>query len=199
MKKYYLNRVLFLMIIITAVIGVNGCAVSKNSVRSSYVSDYKSASINHFSEAIIIEKSGFDKQWVEAKITFALGNMKADGLYQRIAKTYSDNLYFNDTLRTHTSATELAKYMEEMAERVHSIKIEFDDVIISDKDAYVRWSMAFKSKADSEPVSSIGMSHLRFNAQGKVILHQDYWDGIEGFYRTVPVLGFMLEKVKNFL
>lgn len=199
MKKSWLSRLLFLMLIGAFIVGINGCMVSKNAARTSYVVDYKTAAEKRLADAVVLKKSGFDKNWVKTKIDLALGNMKAEGLAQRITEVYSDNLYFNDTIHTHTNAADLAQYMEAMAKRVHAIDIHFDDVIVNEKDAYIRWSMSFKSKANSAPVNSVGMTHLRFNSQGKIILHQDYWDGVEGFYRTVPVLGFMLERIRKAL
>jgi len=199
MKKSWLNRVLLLILAAALIIGINGCVVSKDVTRSSYVVDYKTATEKRLADAVVLEKSGFDKNWVKTKIDLALGDMKAKGLGQRITEVYSDSLYFNDTLHTHTSAVDLAQYMEGMAKRVHAIDINFDDVIVSEKDAYVRWSMSFKSNANSAPINSVGMTHLRFNSKGKIILHQDYWDGVEGFYRTVPILGFMLERIRKAL
>lgn len=44
---------------------------------------------------------------------------------------------------------------------------------------------------------SVGMSHIRFDADGKVILHQDFWDSTGGLFEHVPGLGWMLRSVKS--
>jgi hypothetical protein len=36
---------------------------------------------------------------------------------------------------------------------------------------------------------TLGVTHIRFNAQGEVVLHQDFWDSGLGFYSHIPVLG----------
>lgn len=203
MKICKLNKSLSFVvtIVVGAVIflGLSGCLMSNQNNRFSYVVDYEKNINQSLEQAVLLEQSGFNADWVENKIAYALGDMKSDSLSANIREVYADKLYFNDTLHTHTNAKSLAEYMEKTVHSVHTIEIEFNDTVVNQKDAYVRWVMSFKKSPKSEPVTSIGMTHLRFNAQGEIILHQDYWDGVEGLYRTVPILGFMLERVKKAL
>ena len=62
---------------------------------------------------------------------------------------------------------------------------------------YVRWSMMIRFKRFKKNVDthSIGLSHLRFDAQGRVVYHQDYWNAADGLFRHIPVLGWMIEAV----
>ena len=199
MKTNWPKSLLLLVVLSCIILGLNGCLSSSTSQRSSYVVDYKKIANDNLNEAVSLEDAGFDAGWVKAKMVFVMDDMSTDSLGQRIIATYAENLYFNDTLHTYLKATDLADYMEEVASKVDSIDIKFDDAVVQGKDAYVRWSMSFKTTANSKPINSVGMTHLRFNEQGKIILHQDYWDGVEGFYRTLPVLGFMLKTVKNMM
>jgi hypothetical protein len=34
-----------------------------------------------------------------------------------------------------------------------------------------------------------GVSHLRFDASGKVCYHRDYWDAAEELYEKLPLIG----------
>jgi len=72
-----------------------------------------------------------------------------------------------------------------------------DDVVIRQRNAYVRWSMSIITKQGTKPISSVGMTHLQFNADRKIVTYQDYWDGIDGFYRTLPIIGGVLEMVRK--
>ena len=64
---------------------------------------------------------------------------------------------------------------------------------------YFRWQMTirFKRLARGEEQRSIGMTHVRFDPEGKVVLHQDFWDSAAGLFEHVPVLGWMLRRVKQ--
>ena len=37
-----------------------------------------------------------------------------------------------------------------------------------------------------------GASHLKFNAEGKVCYHRDYWDTAEELYMKLPIMGSVL-------
>ena len=40
------------------------------------------------------------------------------------------------------------------------------------------------------------MTHVRFDDQGRVLFHQDYWDAGSVVYERVPVLGSLVRFVK---
>jgi hypothetical protein len=41
------------------------------------------------------------------------------------------------------------------------------------------------------------MSHLRFDADGRVALHHDFWNAAEGLYQYVPVLGAGIRAIQR--
>jgi hypothetical protein len=41
------------------------------------------------------------------------------------------------------------------------------------------------------------MTLLRFDKQGRVVLHQDFWDSSAGFYEHLPVLGGVMRWIKS--
>jgi len=61
----------------------------------------------------------------------------------------------------------------------------------------VRWTMSFIIDEGDTPINSVGMTHLQFNEEKKIVVYQDYWDGIEGFYRTLPVIGPALSMIRK--
>lgn len=128
-------------------------------------------------------------------------NFHEDAREEVIRQVYADKFYFNDTFKTFTSIDELIPYMEETAENVKTTTVEILDVSKSDSDYYLRWSMTMEFTAKGRMINSrsIGMTQLRFNDEGKIILHQDYWDGAEGFYQHLPYIGYFVRKVRDSL
>jgi hypothetical protein len=63
----------------------------------------------------------------------------------------------------------------------------------------VRWSMMIRFKKLKRAVDtwSIGMSHLRFDAQGRVVYQQDYWNAADGLYQHIPLLGTAIAAIKR--
>lgn len=47
------------------------------------------------------------------------------------------------------------------------------------------------------PVDFDGMSEVRFNEDGKVVSHIDFWDAGTHFYEKIPVLGFFIRLIKR--
>jgi hypothetical protein len=57
--------------------------------------------------------------------------------------------------------------------------------------------LRFLKLAGGEEKRSIGMSHVRFDADGRVELHQDFWDSAAGLWEHVPGLGGLLKLAKR--
>ncbi|HEX5056773.1 MAG TPA: nuclear transport factor 2 family protein [Gammaproteobacteria bacterium] len=129
----------------------------------------------------------------------AMSDLKDAAAKTRLEKAYAPQLYFNDTVRTLRTREEVVDYMLRTAERVESLTVEVNDVAARNNDYYLRWvmRMRFKMSGDIVESKSIGMSHIRTDAEGRVVIHQDYWDGIEGLYQYIPFVGYMVGKVQS--
>jgi hypothetical protein len=44
-----------------------------------------------------------------------------------------------------------------------------------------------------------GVTHLKFDADGKVIWHRDYWDAAEELYAKLPGIGCLMRGLKKAL
>jgi SnoaL-like domain len=55
----------------------------------------------------------------------------------------------------------------------------------------------FKTVRPTEWQCIHGASHLRFDAQGLVTLHRDYWDAAEELYEKLPVVGGVMRWLKR--
>lgn len=106
-------------------------------------------------------------------------------------KTYSSDAYLDDTLVVHHGAAEIEAYFVKTSETMTSYQLEIDDVARSGDDFYIRWTMKFAAPllSGGEPVHSVGVSQVRFNREGKVAFHQDFWDSGKNFYSRLPVIG----------
>lgn len=128
-----------------------------------------------------------------------LGDFKAPDFEDRIRDVYAEHAFFNDTLKTVRGVEEIEHYLLASAAAIDEGRVEFLDWVESDGNYYFRWVMTlrFKRFAGSEPQHSVGMTHIRFDAQGKVVLHQDFWDSSAGFFEHVPFLGGLLRSIKR--
>lgn len=125
--------------------------------------------------------------------------LKEVSVDEQISRTYAEKIFFSDTVVTIHDRQSLLRYLKQTQDNVDSIKFEALDVVENGKDSYVRWLMQtrFKIMGKSLDIESIGMSHLRFNEDDKIILHQDYWDSMQGFYQHIPIIGGLLRWIKS--
>ena len=120
-----------------------------------------------------------------------------DAVGERVRDLYAESLYFNDTLTTYESRDRLAAYMRKTGQNLDRSSVSIDSVMRDGPDVFVRWTMTFSTRSMGRTIESesIGMTHLRFDEDGRVLLHQDFWDAASGLYRNLPVVGYGLDLV----
>ena len=55
----------------------------------------------------------------------------------------------------------------------------------------------FSSTLRGKPWSFDGTSVVRFDAEGKVVEHVDHWDAAANFYERLPVIGWLLARIRT--
>ena len=125
-------------------------------------------------------------------------NMTPDQVRESVDQVYAEDAWLYDTLVLHHGIGEIRPYFIKTAERAAGVRVEVMDVIRQGQDVYLKWSMdivwsAFKK---GKTTRSFGMSHLRFNREGKVIMHYDFWDSTNGFFEHLPVVGTLIRWIK---
>jgi hypothetical protein len=138
-----------------------------------------------------------EKAGIERFMDF-FGDLSEERIRSKIRDVYADDVYFNDTLKEILGIDALEPYLLESASAVDSCTVEVGDVAVNQGNYYFRWTMdiRFKRIKKGELTRSIGISHIRFNREGKICLHQDYWDSTSGFFEHVPFVGYLIRKIK---
>lgn len=112
---------------------------------------------------------------------------------------YAPDVYFSDTLTsTHLHAA-VIDHFERLQQARACIVLTVHDRIYRGEDVYLVWSMgaAFEAGQRDIETDTIGVSHLRFNGAGQIVLQQDFWDAAHGFYQHLPVLGAAVRRIGN--
>jgi len=124
--------------------------------------------------------------------------LSEQGVRAMAGQVYAPDAFLNDTLKTVVGGAAIEEYFVETARRTRHVSVEFLDVARSGRDYYLRWSMTVEADRlnGGRPLVSQGMSHMRFDPQGRVVLHQDYWDSAAGLFEHLPLLGRLIRAVK---
>lgn len=117
----------------------------------------------------------------------------------RVTEVYAEDAYFNDTLKEIRGAGDIEDYFLKTLEMATRVDVRFEDLAVSEGNYYFRWEMDVEAPKlnGGEVIRSQGMSHIVFDANGKVAMHRDYWDASSGLFEHVPVLGGMIRWVKG--
>jgi SnoaL-like domain len=112
---------------------------------------------------------------------------------------YAPGAFLNDTLKTVHGAPAIRDYFIKTAQGLDGMTVQFDDVARSGGTYYFRWTMVTRMKhlAGGRPVRTIGVTLVRFDPQGRVLLHQDYWDSAQGVWNHVPVMGSVIRWIQS--
>ncbi|QTN32388.1 nuclear transport factor 2 family protein [Akkermansiaceae bacterium] len=131
--------------------------------------------------------------------TFLQNISDKDYVRENTAKVYAEDAYLNDTLVTHHGPEEIMAYFHNTADTMTSYQVTIDDIASNGAEHYVRWTMVFSAPKlnGGKPVESVGVSHVRLNAEGKVTMHQDFWDSGMNIYGQIPVLGGVIETIRR--
>lgn len=121
-----------------------------------------------------------------------------ENLSQTIAKAYASTFYFRDAFFTLHRREDLSAYFLHSAQLSPGVTFEFQPAIWNGADAYLPWTMILPpGNTDAPQQQSIGLSRLRFNANGQVIFHQDYWDSADVLVPRVPLANGLIELVRR--
>lgn len=138
---------------------------------------------------------------VVARFGAFFADFTAPEVERLLPETYTEDVWFDDTLKTIEGRESLLPYLLHSANNCDACTVQILDhsVSASGRELYVRWSMSitFKRFRKGRPQHSIGMTHLRIDEQGLICMHQDYWDATRGFFEVVPLLGWGIRKIKG--
>ena len=104
---------------------------------------------------------------------------------------------FRDPFNDVTGRDAFIRVFEKMFEDVEDIRFKVTDRAISDRSCYLRWEMSCTPKGGYRRFDFEGMSEISFDREGMVEAHLDHWDAGSQFYAKLPILGFLVERVRR--
>jgi hypothetical protein len=117
----------------------------------------------------------------------------------RAGQLYASELHFSDALMMTRNRDRVVEHFQGLVDAGTAVQVEILQTLVSEADVYLIWSMQaeFTPVRQSVVSDTIGITHLRFNEAGRVVLHQDFWDTGLGFYQHIPVLGRVVKSINR--
>jgi len=133
------------------------------------------------------------------RVKSLFGNYDRENLAENLPLVYAEEVYFRDAFKQFESRGAIVEYMLAGLEPLEDAEFVFNNVARANGEFYFDWTMRldFKSTPSGTWEESIGVSRMRFNSEGKVIFHQDYWDPTDIVYRRIPIAKQLIGYVKK--
>ncbi len=116
-----------------------------------------------------------------------------------LGEVYSVDIYFCDPAHQLSGLEALMTYFDALYENVEEVTFTFSNQIEEGFQAALTWEMSVRHPRlhKGQNFSVEGISLLRFNSEGLVCYHRDYFDLGALLYERIPLLGSVITKIKE--
>jgi steroid delta-isomerase len=117
---------------------------------------------------------------------------------RRIDEIYAADAWFKDPFNEVRGVEPIRRIFEHMFIQVQAPRFVVHEIVVDGDAAFLTWNFLFRARRLGEAEQVIhGASHLKFDADGRVIYHRDYWDAAEELYEKIPLLGGLMRLLKR--
>ncbi|HEY5636698.1 MAG TPA: nuclear transport factor 2 family protein [Burkholderiales bacterium] len=112
-----------------------------------------------------------------------------------IGRHYAANAWFRDPFNEVTGREAIRHIFVHMFEATGTPRFEVTSRAAQGNEAFLAWT--FRCTLRGRAFEVRGMTHLEFNARGKVARHHDHWDAAGELYEKFPVLGGLMRWLRR--
>lgn len=116
----------------------------------------------------------------------------------RLSGIYADNIRFRDPFHQINGLDAMTEYFSGLYENVEHIQFDFGRCWFDNDCAFIRWTMTYQHPRinSGKRVTVDGGSELTWQ-DGKIIAHQDFFDAGQMLYEHLPLLRWLIKKLKE--
>ena len=117
----------------------------------------------------------------------------------RLGEYYAADAWFKDPFNEVRGVAAIARIFRHMFAQLDAPRFVINERIADGRSAMLAWEFSFRSRSPAlRSAQRIrGVTHLRFDADGRVDYHRDYWDAAEELYFRLPLIGALLRGLQR--
>ena len=112
---------------------------------------------------------------------------------------YASDAHFKDPFNDVRGVPAIAQIFAHMFATLDQPRFAVTQHIVQGAQAFLGWEFRFRMRRWRPQVEQCihGATLVRFDAQGRVALHRDYWDAAQELYEKLPVLGGLMRWLRR--
>ena len=115
----------------------------------------------------------------------------------RFDQIFSKDIHFKDPFNDVYGIEAVKQVFTHMFEQCNDPRFCVSDYCGTKDCGYLYWTFQFNPKKHGHERNLEGLSRVIFNSAGQVCEHVDYWDPAEQIYSDLPVLGWILKRIRR--
>ena len=177
---------------------LSGCGTPPTPLPALNVS-YEQALARTAPLAVILTPGSDEERLAFDRVQRYFTGMTVASVREQTSLVYAPQGYLNDTLVAIEGSGNIEAYFAHTAGQVRTLNVEFLERATVGTDWYVRWQMTVVADGlnGGQPILTYGVTQFRFDPQGRVLIHKDFWDAGLGLYEQLPVLGGVIRRVRG--
>ena len=108
---------------------------------------------------------------------------------------YAADARFKDPFNEVSGTAAIRRIFAHMFATTEAPRFVVTERIEQGEQAMLGWAFHFVLRGRALVVR--GVTHLRFDADGRVVLHRDYWDAAEELYEKLPLIGGLMRVLRR--
>lgn len=116
----------------------------------------------------------------------------------RLHHWYAADALFKDPFNEVRGVPAIRAVFAHMFTSLEAPRFVVHQAVGSDDEWFLTWDFLFRFKRYASGTQRVrGATHLRFDADGRVAVHRDYWDAAEELYEKLPLVGTLMRWLKR--
>jgi steroid Delta-isomerase len=115
----------------------------------------------------------------------------------RLPQLYAADARFKDPFNEVQGTAAITAVFDHMFRRLQAPRFVVTARVDGGEQAFLTWDFLFTLPGERAERRIRGATHLRFDVDGRVSLHRDYWDAAEELYEQLPLLGALMRWLKR--
>lgn len=129
----------------------------------------------------------------------AYEKLSPETIQTELLPCFAKGAYFQDPFNQVTGRKAIAEIFEDMYAQLINPRFEVMHWAQSEGVGYIHWRFLGQTRKGKIEIDFDGVSQVTLNDEGLVTRHVDYWDPSEPVYRKVPVLKWLVQRVRSAL